>query len=90
MDDNDVFMAMAKASSNAKRQRIKGYYICRDCGEFIKAIPRKQSSCPFCGKMAKLMMYLSPVQEQTTIGIWKCAGYYSDIRADIDRKEKIA
>lgn len=26
--DNDVFMAMAVANSNAKKQRIKGYYIC--------------------------------------------------------------
>lgn len=90
MDDNDVFMAMANASCNAKRQRIKGYYICRDCGEFIKAIPRKQAPCPFCGKMANLMMHMSPLQEQTTIGIWKGAGYYSDIRADIERKEKTA
>ena len=90
MDDNDVFMAMTNASRNAKRQRIKGYYICRDCGEFIKTIPRKQVSCPFCGQMAKLIMHLSPIQEQTTIGIWKSAGYYSDIRADIERKEKTA
>ena len=86
MDDNDVFMAMAKARSNKKRQRIK----CRDCGEFIKAIPRKQAQCPFCGKIANFMMHMSPIQEQTTISIWKGAGYYSDIRADIKREEKTA
>ena len=90
MDDNDVFMAMANARANGKKQRIKGYYICPDCGEFIKAIARKLVPCPFCGKMVGLLINLSPVQEQTTIGIWKSAGYYSDIRADIRRKEKMA
>lgn len=90
MDDNDVFMAMSNAQANKKKQRIKGYYICPDCGEFINAIPRKQTACPFCGKIANLIMYLSPVQEQTTINIWKNAGYYTDVRADIKRKEKTA
>lgn len=86
--DNDVFMAMAEANSNAKKQRIKGYYICPSHGEFIKAIPMKQTACPFCNRKVDLLLKMDSVMEQTTIAIWKDGGYYSDVRADIKKERR--
>ena len=79
MDDNDLFALMGEA--NDYHTRLKGYYICLTCGEYINHIPLKKADCPFCGKSNKLVMRLNSWQEQVTIGIWKDAGYYSGRRA---------
>ena len=79
MDDNDVFFLMG--TTQDYKTRIKGYYGCPTCGEYINNIPKKMAECPFCGKMNELVLKLDSRQEQITTGIWKDAGYYSDRRA---------
>ena len=78
--DNTVFMLMCKAPK--KRQRVKGYYICISCGEFLKAIPKRIAHCPFCDRTSELILRIDSVQEHITTGIWKETGCYSDLRAD--------
>lgn len=74
---------MGNYINNHKKQRIKGYYICHDCGEFIKAIATKTNQCPFCGNEVELMMMVDAHQELITREIWMECGYYSDLRADL-------
>ena len=74
----------------AKKTRIKGYYCCKNCGEFIRAIPKKIANCPFCNTECELLIKIDNVQERTTIALWKSLGIYSDKKADqlkIKRKE---
>ena len=80
--DNDTFLYLSQAQMNAKHQRQKGWYICPTCGEYIKAIGRKESPCPFCGRINERMQILDSVMEQTVHAIWRDCGTYSDLRAD--------
>ena len=85
---NDVFLHMAQVKP--ARTRLKGYYFCSRDGEFIKAVARKESPCPFCGNICQRIMTLDSTQEQITNAIWKDSGIFSAIRADLktDRKEE--
>lgn len=82
MDGNTYYSYLAMHMNNLEKKRIKGYYICRDCGEFIKAIPRKISNCPFCNRECNIIMKLDDLKEKMTLSIWKESGCYSDLRAD--------
>ena len=89
MDDNDLFSIMGEAIDY--HTRLKGYYICFTCGEYIKPIPRKTAACPFCCKENELVLRIDSWQEQVTTSIWKDGGYYSDVRAGkIIKKEGVA
>lgn len=87
---NDVFMHLAYAQANKQRTRLKGYYYCREHGEFIRAAGLKEAKCPFCQKVCQRQMTVDSVMEQTIHEIWKDCGIFSAIRADLktDRKEE--
>lgn len=88
-DENQLFTDFSKAQSIGKKQRIKGFYVCMDCGEFIKAIARPKTLCPFCKKETQLGCNLTFANEYATIMRWKTLGIYSDLRADV-RERRIA
>lgn len=81
-NDNDLFYDVSLAYSQAKKQRIKGYYVCPECGEFIKAIAKKEVPCPFCGKKCQKVLALPPVLEQSVILRWKHTNCYHPLKAD--------
>ena len=87
MDDNDLFMVLSQARENKKPQRTKGYYICADCGEFIRAIARRTAKCPFCAKDVERVLCIDSVMETTIHAIWRDSGLFNLIRADGLRKE---
>lgn len=90
MDDNDLFMLMDYHTNNSKKKtRIRGLYGCLFCGEFIKNIPKPVTSCPFCGREAKLIEKIDNFDYKLAIDIMKDGGYYSDERAGV-RKEQVA
>ena len=83
MDENDLFPLLFYHINNSqKKTRIRGYYGCLFCGEFILNIPKPVANCPFCERECKLIMKLDNVQYQLTTDIMKDAGngYYSDTR----------
>ena len=82
MDDNDFFYALGEARNNSKKQRKKGYYICRKDGEFIRNIARKEGVCPICKKLCARILVIGSVEEQMIHAVWKDSGCYSDVRAD--------
>lgn len=84
MDENELFLAVAAARENKRKQRLKGYYICPTCGEFMKFIPTVAAKCPFCDMSVPRILYVDSVQEQVTIAIWKNAGCYSELRCALN------
>ena len=79
--DNDLFMSWAFAPKT--RQRLKGYYICFNCGEFIRTIPLKWVKCPFCQKDCNLLCRLDSAQEYLVHERWKGAGICTPIRKGV-------
>lgn len=81
-DDNDLFLWMGQGLN--ERDRIVGWYYCREHGEFIKRKATKTAKCPFCGGKRERMMYLDPATKYSTIMRWKAQGTYSDLAADVN------
>lgn len=87
-DDNAVFYSFACALADKKRQRLKGYFICPDCGEFIRAAATKSASCPFCGRQVDRIMYIDSVIEQTIHDRWKACGTYTEKAAGLYQEKE--
>lgn len=81
-DDNDVFYDLTIAPKLAKKQRMKGFYVCLTCGEFIKTVARKEVPCPFCSRMCQKAMDITPVVEQTILLRWYHTNTYHPVKAD--------
>lgn len=79
--DNAVFMSLAFAPRT--RQRLKGYYVCFNCGEFIRNIPLKQVKCPFCNNECSLLCRLDSAQEYLVHERWEQSGICSQIRKGV-------
>ncbi len=93
MYSNEIFMAMAKAQSEQTKTRLKGYYVCPlgegGCGtDFIKANAQKRTTCPFCGASAIRIKYMNDVDVRIAISIWKDAGNYNPLKADLKQAGK--
>ncbi len=92
MDDNVLFaLCNYHVNNSQKKTRIRGYYGCLFCGEFIHNIPKPVANCPFCGRESKLIEKIDNMRYQMIVSIMKDAGagYYSDSRAGKRRLEAV-